>query len=83
MSLISIDNVPTLYQNKYSRVNYLPTQFRYLESGEYRYEANTNIFWITEKAFDLWVFQKACDHVINKLLKKVGLLDPNSQPYQV
>ena len=43
-SLISIDNVPTLYQNKYSRVNYLPTQFRYLESGEYRYEANTNIF---------------------------------------
>ena len=31
--LISIDNVPTLYQNKYSennRVNCLPTQFRYL-----------------------------------------------------
>ena len=31
---ICIDNVPTLYQSKYSknnRINYLPTQFRYLK----------------------------------------------------
>ena len=45
--LISIDNVPTMYQNKYNennRVNYLPTQFRYLENGVYRCESNGNVF---------------------------------------
>ena len=57
--MISIDNVPTLYQNKYNksnRVNYLPTPFRYLESRVYRCEWNVNTFWITKNAFDFWVF---------------------------
>ena len=57
--LISIDNVPTLYQNKHSKnnsLNYLPAQFRYLQSGVYWCESNVNIFWITLKAFNLWVF---------------------------
>ena len=46
--LISIDNVHTLYPNKYS-LNYLPTQFRYRYDvyryrDVYRYESNVNIF---------------------------------------
>ena len=46
--LISIDNVSTLYPNKYS-LNYLPTQFRhrydiYRHRDVYRYESNVNIF---------------------------------------
>ena len=46
--LISIDNVPTLYPNKYS-LNYIPTQFRYRYDvyryrGVYQYESNVNIF---------------------------------------
>ena len=46
--LIFIDNVPTLYSNKYS-LNCLPTQFRYQYDvyrycSVYRYESNVNIF---------------------------------------
>ena len=57
--LISIDNIPTLYQNKCNknnRINYLSTEFRYLYSGVYRCESNVNIFWITKNAFNLWDF---------------------------
>ena len=48
ITLISIDNVPTLYPKKYG-LNYSPTQFRYRDDvyryrGLYRYESNVNIF---------------------------------------
>ena len=42
--LRSIDNVPTLYPNKYN-LNYLPTQSGYRsEVYRYRYESSVNIF---------------------------------------
>ena len=58
--LISMENVPTVYPNKYS-LDYLPTQFRYRYNvyrcrGVYWYKSNVNISWITKKAFDLQVF---------------------------
>ena len=59
--LISIDNVPALCQNKYSknnRVNYLPTQISLKIFLKWCISmwSKFNIFWITKKAFDLWVF---------------------------
>ena len=41
--MIFIDNVPTLYQDKYSeknRINYLPAQFRYRISSNKRQASN-------------------------------------------